>query len=133
MTSHFQRTLIASAVLAACAPALAQQSAAGDAAGTSAATVIVIGSRMAAKSALDTVVPVGLIDQKDLQSAGTPELGKVLQELDPRSTPPPPSSATAPISSGRRPFPQMGFTYCWETCPFGLNGRSLYAKADYSF
>jgi iron complex outermembrane receptor protein len=31
------------------------------------------------------------------------------------------------------PFPQMGFTYCWETCPFGLNGRSLYAKADYSF
>ena len=31
------------------------------------------------------------------------------------------------------PFPQMGFTYCWETCPFGLNGRSLYAKADYRF
>jgi iron complex outermembrane receptor protein len=31
------------------------------------------------------------------------------------------------------PFPQMGFTYCWETCPFGINGRSLYAKADYSF
>jgi iron complex outermembrane receptor protein len=31
------------------------------------------------------------------------------------------------------PFPQLGFTYCWETCPFGINGRSLYAKADYSF
>jgi len=27
----------------------------------------------------------------------------------------------------------MGFTYCWETCPFGLNGRSLYARADYNF
>jgi iron complex outermembrane receptor protein len=82
MTSHLQRTLIASAVLAACAPALGQQ-AAGDAAGDNAATVVVIGSRTAAKSALDTVVPVGLIGQKDLQSAGTPELGKVLQELDP--------------------------------------------------
>ena len=42
-----------------------------------------IGSRTTARSALDTAVPVGLIDQKDLQSAGTPELGKVLQELDP--------------------------------------------------
>jgi iron complex outermembrane receptor protein len=79
MTRHLQRTLIASAVLAACAPALAQQSDAGD----TPATVVVIGSRTTAKSALDTLVPVGLIDRKDLQSAGTPELGKVLQELDP--------------------------------------------------
>ncbi|WP_229440541.1 TonB-dependent siderophore receptor [Massilia sp. BSC265] len=31
------------------------------------------------------------------------------------------------------PFPQLGFTYCWETCPFGINGRSYYVKADYSF
>jgi len=31
------------------------------------------------------------------------------------------------------PFPQMGFTYCWETCPFGMNGRSMYVKADYTF
>jgi iron complex outermembrane receptor protein len=31
------------------------------------------------------------------------------------------------------PFPQMGFTYCWETCPFGFIGRSLYAKAEYNF
>jgi iron complex outermembrane receptor protein len=31
------------------------------------------------------------------------------------------------------PFPQLGFTYCWETCPFGINGRSYYAKVDYSF
>jgi iron complex outermembrane recepter protein len=80
MTSHLQRTLIASAVLAACAPALAQQAAS---AGDAPATVVVIGSRTAARSALDTAVPVGLIEQKDLQSAGTPELGKVLQELDP--------------------------------------------------
>ena len=83
MTSQFQRTLIASAVLAAlspaAAPALAQESTPAD----STATVVVIGSRTTARSALDTVVPVGLIDQKDLQSAGTPELGKVLQELDP--------------------------------------------------
>jgi iron complex outermembrane receptor protein len=31
------------------------------------------------------------------------------------------------------PFPQLGFTYCWETCPFGINGRSYYAKMDYAF
>jgi len=28
------------------------------------------------------------------------------------------------------PFPQLGFTYCWETCPFGINGRSWYARLD---
>ncbi len=86
MRPHLQHTLIASAVLAACAPALAQDSATsatGDTAETGAATVVVIGSRTGAKSALDTAVPVGLIGPKDLQSAGTPELGKVLQELDP--------------------------------------------------
>ncbi|MFC3458907.1 TonB-dependent receptor plug domain-containing protein [Massilia haematophila] len=31
------------------------------------------------------------------------------------------------------PFPQMGFTHCWETCPFGINGRSMYARVDYAF
>ncbi|MGZ3183624.1 MAG: TonB-dependent receptor plug domain-containing protein [Telluria sp.] len=31
------------------------------------------------------------------------------------------------------PFPQLGFTYCWETCPFGINGRSWYARVDASF
>jgi iron complex outermembrane recepter protein len=31
------------------------------------------------------------------------------------------------------PFPQLGFTYCWETCPFGINGRSMYVRADYRF
>ncbi|MGO4479099.1 TonB-dependent receptor plug domain-containing protein [Massilia sp. 2TAF26] len=80
MTKQRHRSLLASAILAAIPPAGAQQaSASGDAT----ATVVVIGSRTNAKSALDTAVPVGLIDQKDLQSAGTPELGKVLQELDP--------------------------------------------------
>ncbi|WP_313707042.1 TonB-dependent receptor domain-containing protein [Massilia sp.] len=31
------------------------------------------------------------------------------------------------------PFPQMGFTHCWETCPFGINGRTMYARAEYAF
>ncbi len=31
------------------------------------------------------------------------------------------------------PFPQLGFTHCWETCPFGINGRSFYARVDYAF
>jgi iron complex outermembrane receptor protein len=30
-------------------------------------------------------------------------------------------------------FPQLGFTYCWETCPFGINGRTMYVRADYTF
>jgi len=82
MTKHLHRSVLASAILAAFSPAQAQQATAGDAAGNT-ATVVVLGSRTTARSALDTVVPVGLIDQKDLQSAGTPELGKILQELDP--------------------------------------------------
>jgi iron complex outermembrane receptor protein len=31
------------------------------------------------------------------------------------------------------PFPQLGFTYCWETCPFGINGRSYYVRVDTAF
>jgi iron complex outermembrane receptor protein len=31
------------------------------------------------------------------------------------------------------PFPQMGFTHCWETCPFGINGRTMFARADMRF
>jgi iron complex outermembrane receptor protein len=31
------------------------------------------------------------------------------------------------------PFPQLGFTHCWETCPFGINGRSMYVRGDYAF
>jgi iron complex outermembrane receptor protein len=84
MTRTLQRTLLASAVLAAFAPAAAQQAASDEAtADAAAATVVVLGSRTTARSALDTAVPVGLISAKDLQSAGTLELGKALQELDP--------------------------------------------------
>ena len=31
------------------------------------------------------------------------------------------------------PFPQLGFTYCWETCPFGINGGFYYARLNYTF
>ena len=31
------------------------------------------------------------------------------------------------------PFPQLGFTYGWETLPFGINGSYFYAKVDYRF
>ncbi|MGH8085464.1 MAG: TonB-dependent receptor plug domain-containing protein [Lysobacter sp.] len=31
------------------------------------------------------------------------------------------------------PFPQLGFTYGWETLPFGVNGGSYYARMDYRF
>ena len=31
------------------------------------------------------------------------------------------------------PFPQLGFTYGWETLPFGINGAYFYAKVDYRF
>jgi iron complex outermembrane receptor protein len=31
------------------------------------------------------------------------------------------------------PYPQMGFTYCRETCPFGINGRTMYARIEYKF
>ena len=30
-------------------------------------------------------------------------------------------------------FPKLGFTRCWETCPFGVNGRSMYVRADTAF
>ena len=31
------------------------------------------------------------------------------------------------------PFPQLGFTHCWETCPIGINGRQMYARLDWAF
>lgn len=31
------------------------------------------------------------------------------------------------------PFRQLGFTYGWETTPFGFNGGNWYAKLDYRF
>jgi iron complex outermembrane receptor protein len=45
--------------------------------------VVVLGSRSSAKTALDTAAPVGLINVKDMQTAGPLELGKLLQTLDP--------------------------------------------------
>jgi iron complex outermembrane receptor protein len=46
-------------------------------------SVIVLGSRSGARTALDSAAPVGLIGAKDMQMAGTLELGKLLQTLDP--------------------------------------------------
>lgn len=31
------------------------------------------------------------------------------------------------------PFPQLGFTYGWETVPFGINGGYYYARLDWRF
>jgi iron complex outermembrane receptor protein len=98
MTTHtalpgFARTLLAASLLLAFAPAWSQQAApdaaAPDAAATvsgtdpATASVIVLGSRGAARTALDAAAPVGLISAKDMQMAGPLELGKLLQTLDP--------------------------------------------------
>ena len=86
---HLQRSLIGGAIaLLAASHHLAQaQTPAQTPAQTQAAdeqlakeqTVVVLGSRTAAKTALDTASPVGLISLKDLQTAGPLELGKLLQ------------------------------------------------------
>jgi len=76
-----KRTLIASAVLLATSQAYAQTAA--QPAAEEQQTVVVLGSRATAKTALDTAAPVGLINAKDLQTAGPLELGKLLQTLDP--------------------------------------------------
>jgi iron complex outermembrane receptor protein len=75
-----KRALLATALVSAMASAFAQEAADSQ---KETATVVVLGSRTQAKTALDTAVPVGLISAKDLQSAGSLELGKVLQDLDP--------------------------------------------------
>ena len=31
------------------------------------------------------------------------------------------------------PFPALGFTYCWETCPFGVNGGYYYGRLNFHF
>ncbi|MYN01790.1 TonB-dependent receptor [Pseudoduganella sp. DS3] len=80
---RFQRTLIASAVLLATSQVYAQTTASAPAAEEQQQTVVVLGSRSTAKTALDTAAPVGLINAKDMQSAGPLELGKLLQTLDP--------------------------------------------------
>ncbi|SFV07668.1 TonB-dependent receptor plug domain-containing protein [Pseudoduganella namucuonensis] len=76
----FRRTLIASAILLAASQAYAQTAPATTG---EEQTVVVLGSRSTAKTALDTSAPVGLISMKDMQSAGPLELGKLLQTLDP--------------------------------------------------
>lgn len=73
-----RRALLASSIIAAFAPAQAQTQETEPT-----AQVIVLGSRTQAKTALDTAVPVGLVNLKDMQSTGMQELGKVLQDLDP--------------------------------------------------
>jgi iron complex outermembrane receptor protein len=79
-----KRVLLATALVSAMASAFAQEAADSQSQGQKdTATVVVLGSRTQAKTALDTAVPVGLISAKDLQSAGSLELGKVLQDLDP--------------------------------------------------
>jgi iron complex outermembrane receptor protein len=83
--ANLKRTLLASALLAALNHAGAQEAAGPVAANPAdaATTVVVLGSRSSAKTALDTAVPVGLINIKDMQAAGPLELGKLLQTLDP--------------------------------------------------
>ena len=73
-----RRALLASSIMAAFAPAQAQTQETEPT-----AQVIVLGSRTQAKTTLDTAVPVGLVNLKDMQSTGMQELGKVLQDLDP--------------------------------------------------
>ena len=81
---RFKRTLLASAILLLVAgPGLAQTQAAADEQLAKEQTVVVLGSRAVAKTALDTSSPVGLIGLKDMQTAGPLELGKLLQTLDP--------------------------------------------------
>ena len=84
--ANLNRTLLASALLAALNHAGAQEAAGNvQAKGADDApqSVVVLGSRSSAKTALDTAVPVGLINVKDMQNAGPLELGKLLQTLDP--------------------------------------------------
>ncbi|WP_338769783.1 TonB-dependent receptor [Massilia sp. METH4] len=83
----FRRTALAGAALLlatqACAQTEASAAQAAPAAQAEQQTVVVLGSRSAARTALDTAAPVGLINVKDMQTAGPLELGKLLQTLDP--------------------------------------------------
>ncbi|WP_292037944.1 TonB-dependent receptor plug domain-containing protein [Massilia sp. UBA6681] len=85
MVKHADKqVLLVTALVSAMTSAFAQEAASSQGQGPKdTATVVVLGSRTQAKTALDTAVPVGLISAKDLQSAGSLELGKVLQDLDP--------------------------------------------------
>ncbi|TWI60509.1 iron complex outermembrane receptor protein [Pseudoduganella lurida] len=82
----YRRTVLASAALLLAAQGYAQNAAAQNASADPQAeqqSVVVLGSRSAARTALDTAAPVGLINVKDMQTAGPLELGKLLQTLDP--------------------------------------------------
>ena len=88
----FTRTLLASALCLAFSPAWSQDTPSDTPAATasaqpapdaSMASVVVLGSRSAARTALDSAAPVGLIGAKDMAMAGPVELGKLLQTLDP--------------------------------------------------
>ncbi|KQV37941.1 TonB-dependent siderophore receptor [Massilia sp. Root335] len=91
MTQHravpaFTRTLLASSLFLAFAPAWSQNTPAApaqSAADAGMASVVVLGSRSTARTALDSAAPVGLISGKDMAMAGPVELGKLLQTLDP--------------------------------------------------
>jgi iron complex outermembrane receptor protein len=80
---QFKRTLLASAILLLAAQTAQAQTSTDGSARADEQTVVVLGSRSVAKTALDTSSPVGLIGLKDLQTAGPLELGKLLQTLDP--------------------------------------------------
>ncbi|MYM28893.1 TonB-dependent receptor [Duganella sp. CY15W] len=80
---QFKRTMLASAILLLAAQTAYAQTSTDDSAKANEQTVVVLGSRSVAKTALDTSAPVGLIGLKDLQTAGPLELGKLLQTLDP--------------------------------------------------
>ncbi|MBV7539087.1 TonB-dependent receptor [Duganella sp. sic0402] len=80
---QFKRTLLATAILLLAAQTAQAQTSTDGGAKADEQTVVVLGSRSVAKTALDTSSPVGLISQKDLQTAGPLELGKLLQTLDP--------------------------------------------------
>jgi iron complex outermembrane receptor protein len=90
---RFTRTLLASSLLLAFAPAWSQQTSDTPATPAASATqptsdavtpsVVVLGSRSGARTALDAAAPVGLIGTKDMQMAGPLEVGKLLQTLDP--------------------------------------------------
>src|SRR5450830_285043 len=80
---QFKRTMLASAILLLAAQTANAQTSTDSSAKADDQTVVVLGSRSVAKTALDTSSPVGLIGLKDLQTAGPLELGKLLQTLDP--------------------------------------------------
>jgi iron complex outermembrane receptor protein len=75
--------MLASAILLLAAQTASAQTSTDNSAKADEQTVVVLGSRSVAKTALDTSSPVGLIGLKDLQTAGPLELGKLLQTLDP--------------------------------------------------